>query len=327
MDLTLDDQQLALQEELRRFLGNEMTPERRRAMTSEPGGVDRRLWRQLAEMGVFSLTVAEADGGVGLGLADATIVFEELGRALVPGPLVATFLAAGFVDGAADGTIVVGVVDAGPDDLVVEHLDALDRLVLVGEAIVACPPPAGRAIARPLDPMTPVHHVRAGDVDAGEPVAGALSADRICRDGSLLIAALQVGLAQTAVDLANDYAKSRQQFGRAIGSFQALKHLLADAVSAADIARAGVHAAAVAIDEHEDGDDVARDAELRTLVAAARIVASRAAHLAATTCIQVHGGMGYTWEVEAHLLLKRSMVLDQALGGIAGAERTVEESL
>ncbi|MCU1401402.1 MAG: acyl-CoA dehydrogenase [Acidimicrobiales bacterium] len=325
MDLTLDDGQLALQEELRRFLTNEMTPERRRAMSAEPGGVDRAFWLRLAEMGVFSLTLSEAAGGVGLGIDDATIVFEELGRALVPGPLVATFLAAGFVDGAADGTIVVGAVDRGPEDLVVEHLEALDRILWSGDPATVTDVPRGRLITRPLDPTTPVSHVRATDIGPGDTVDPALR-DGLLRHASLLVAAFQVGLAQAAVDLATDYAKSRQQFGRAIGSFQALKHLLADAAAATDIARAGVHAAAVAINEHDDAD-VEPVARLDVLAAGARIVASRAAHVAATTCIQVHGGMGYTWEVEAHLLLKRSMVLDQSLGGIASAERTVEESL
>ncbi|MCU1387509.1 MAG: fadE27 [Ilumatobacteraceae bacterium] len=325
MDLTLDDGQIALQEELRRFLANGISPERRRAMTAEAGGVDRAFWLRLAEMGVFSLAVPEADGGVGLGLDDATIVFEELGRALVPGPLVATFLAAGFVEGAADGTVIVGAVERGPDDLVVEHLEALDRILWIGDPSTVTGAPVGRLIARPLDPMTPVSHVRASDIAPGDPLDPVLH-DRFRRDASLLGAAFQVGLAQTAVDLATDYAKSRQQFGRAIGSFQALKHVLADAAAATHIARAGVHAAAVAINEHDDAD-AERLAPLDVLAAGARIVASRAAHLAATTCIQVHGGMGYTWEVEAHLLLKRSMVLDQSIGGTSWAERTMEDSL
>ena len=325
MDLTLDDGQRALQEELRRFLANEMGPERRRTMTTEPGGVDRAFWLQLAQMGVFGLCVPEAEGGVGLGIDDATIVFEELGQALVPGPLVATFLAAGWVYGAADGTTVVGAAERGSADVVVEHLDALDRIIWIGDPSSVTRAPAGRPIARPLDPMTPVHHVRAADIADGDAIEPARLVG-FRRDSALLAAAFQVGIAQTAVDLANDYAKSRAQFGRAIGSFQALKHLLADAAVATDVARAGVHAAAVAINEHE-GDDDEGLAHLCVLAAGARIVASRAAHLAATTCIQVHGGMGYTWEVEAHLLLKRSMVLDQSPGGIEWAERTVEGSL
>ena len=90
------DDQVALQGELRRFLADRVTPEARRAVIDMPGAVDRDLWRALGGMGVFALTLPEADGGVGLGLADATIVCEELGRACVPGPLLGTFLAAGL---------------------------------------------------------------------------------------------------------------------------------------------------------------------------------------------------------------------------------------
>jgi alkylation response protein AidB-like acyl-CoA dehydrogenase len=97
------------------------------------------------------------------------------------------------------------------------------------------------------------------------------------------------------------------QFGRVIGSFQALKHLLADAQVGVEVARAAVNAAGVAADE--GGEDAGRAAD------AARIVASRAADRATRTCLQVHGGMGFTWDLDAHLLLKRAMVLDAAVGG------------
>jgi alkylation response protein AidB-like acyl-CoA dehydrogenase len=115
---------------------------------------------------------------------------------------------------------------------------------------------------------------------------------------------MQVGLGQAAVDLAVEYAKGRTQFGRAIGSFQALKHLLADAAVGVEVARAAVHAGAVAVDESGDAGGGAG-------VHAARVVASSAARRATATCIQVHGGMGYTWELDAHLYLKRVLVLDQ----------------
>ncbi|HKE75218.1 MAG TPA: acyl-CoA dehydrogenase family protein, partial [Acidimicrobiales bacterium] len=114
MDFEPTDDQAALQGELRRFLADRVTPEARRAIAELPGAVDRDLWRELAALGVFTLTLPEADGGVGLGLADATLVFEELGRALVPGPVIGTFLGAGLgLPGAAAGEAVVGLVPAG----------------------------------------------------------------------------------------------------------------------------------------------------------------------------------------------------------------------
>jgi alkylation response protein AidB-like acyl-CoA dehydrogenase len=122
---------------------------------------------------------------------------------------------------------------------------------------------------------------------------------------------MQVGLGLAAVELGTGYAVQRRQFGRAIGSFQAVKHLLADAAVGIEVARAAVDAAAVTVDERADAADRA--------VAAARVVASGGAAAAARACIQVHGGMGYTWELDAHLLLKRVLVLDQTPATVEAA--------
>ena len=135
---------------------------------------------------------------------------------------------------------------------------------------------------------------------------------RLRRDAGLLSAALQVGLAAAAVAMATE-TTSREQFGRAIGSFQALKHLLADAQVAVEVARSAVQAAAVAVDE--GGEDADRAAH------AARIVASGAADRATRTDIQVHGGMGFTWDLDAHLFLKRTLVLD---AGIATPDDAID---
>ncbi|HEV7759619.1 MAG TPA: acyl-CoA dehydrogenase family protein [Acidimicrobiales bacterium] len=304
MDFELSDDQAALQQELRRFLETRVTSEARRAAADQPGAVDRALWRELADMGVFGLRLPEADGGVGLGLAEAAIVFEELGRVAAPGPLIATHVAAsaGLVDGAASGQTVVGLLPADAHPVLVEHLDGLDTLLVVGPDAVERVDPAprgatGHPVERPLDPLTPVHLLDA--VPHGDPIGGA-DVVRLVQDAGLLAAAFQVGLAETAVQMGTQYAKERKQFDRPIGSFQAVKHLLADAQVSVEIARAAVHAAAV----------VENDARA---VHGARIVASRAAHRATTACIQVHGGMGYTWELDAHLLLKRALVLDVAV--------------
>jgi alkylation response protein AidB-like acyl-CoA dehydrogenase len=103
VDLEPTDDQVALQSELRRLLADRVSPEARRAVAELPGAVDRHLWRELAGMGIFTLALPESEGGVGLGLAEAALVFEELGRAAVPGPLIGTFLAAGLV--AAEGRL------------------------------------------------------------------------------------------------------------------------------------------------------------------------------------------------------------------------------
>ncbi|HEY7068948.1 MAG TPA: acyl-CoA dehydrogenase family protein [Acidimicrobiales bacterium] len=318
MDLEPTDDQAALAAELARFLADRVTPEARRAAAGQPGAVDRDLWRALGELGTFSLTVPEARGGVGLGTAEATLVFEELGRAAVPGPLIGTFLAAGLdvaVAGAAGtGDAAVGLVPAGRPAFV-EHRAGLDALLVVSpDGVALAGPPdaaAGRPVSRPLDPLTPVDVV--DELPEGEPVGGPDLAVRLRRDAGLLAAALQVGLAGGALVMATDYAQGRVQFGRPIGSFQALKHLLADACVAVEVARAAVAAAGVAMDEA--GGEAGR------AVDAARIVASRAADRATRACIQVHGGIGFTWELDAHLFLKRALVLDV---GVWSADDAVE---
>jgi alkylation response protein AidB-like acyl-CoA dehydrogenase len=338
MDFELSDDQLSLQGELRRFVGDRVTAETRRAAAELPGAVDRELWRELGGLGVFALTVPEADGGVGLGLADATIVFEELGRAAVPGPLVGTWLAAGrggdgappavadLAARAAAGEAVVGVVPAG-DPAFVEHLAALDALLVVADDRVTLvdPPVSSRPVARPLDPLTPVDVVDRlpeGTALGGPDVAaGSRSA------GAVLAAALQVGLAEAAVALGAGHARERVQFGRVIGSFQAVKHLLADAQVLVEVARAAVQAAGVEVDDAlraQQGDGALDEGDrerVHRAVDAARVVASRAADRATRACIQVHGGMGFTWELDAHLYLKRALVLDV---GVGSAEAAVE---
>lgn len=315
MDFEPTDDQQALQAELRRFLADRVTSEARRTIAGLPGAVDRDLWRELGGMGIFSLTVPEAEGGVGLGLADATLVFEELGRAAVPGPVIGTFLAAGLgADVSAPartGEAVVGITPSGSPAFV-EHVAALDALLVVGETevVLAGRPAGARPVARPLDPLTPVDVVDA--LPAGTTVGGAELAARLRSAGALLAAAMQVGLADAAVAMGTAYAKDRTQFGRVIGSFQAVKHLLADAQVQLEVARAAVQAAGVEVDDAAAGDTGA--AQARRAVDAARIVAGRAADRATRACIQVHGGMGFTWELDAHLLLKRALVLDVGIG-------------
>jgi alkylation response protein AidB-like acyl-CoA dehydrogenase len=321
VDFELDAEQVALRDELRRLLATSCSSESRRAAIAFPGGVDRGLWRTLSGVGVFALCQQESDGGVGLGMADATVVFEELGRALVPGPVIATFLAAGVIDGASTGTNVVGVVEGG-ERVVIEHLDGIDTLIVVdadGVRRVHARSTRGTVLERPLDPLTPVHLVES--VAGGEPAGDAEVAARWRRDGALLVAAMQVGIGAGALEMAVEYAKQRRQFGRVIGFFQALKHLLADALAEVETARAAVQAAGVEIDEDAAASVVAR------AVAGARILASAAAEHTANTCIQVHGGMGFTWELDAHLFLKRSLLLDTQFGGVERSFEIMEAAL
>jgi alkylation response protein AidB-like acyl-CoA dehydrogenase len=308
VDFELSDDQVALVEGIRSLLQGRFGIDAVRALESSDG-VERIAWRELAETGVFSLVVPEDDGGVGLGHADAVLVFEELGRALVPGPVVPTFLAASLVEGAASGDAVVGMIErptAGP--AFVEHLPALDVLLVLDDDGVATIDPsklAGTRLHRPLDPLTPAWRVE--DLPAGTNVAGADVAEQLRLRGAVLTAAVQLGLAEGALDLAVAYAKERQQFGKVIGSFQAVKHLCADMVARVEVCRAAVYMAGVCLDDPEVGDPV-------RAASVARLLANNASSDNGRDCVQVHGGMGYTWEVDAHLYLKRAWVLATTFG-------------
>ncbi|MFE0421452.1 acyl-CoA dehydrogenase family protein [Streptomyces sp. NPDC058953] len=272
MRFRLTDDQRALKAATRGLLDRVHPPKAVRAGADDAAGpvLDPAVWTAVADAGVFALRLPEAEGGVGLGAPEAVLVFEELGRALAPGPLVATHLAAGRVPGAATGETVVTRVDGG----LVAHLAAADTVD--GD-------PAGAVPLRSVDPLTPLHRAPGPGADAPyDPV------------GALLTAAEQLGTAGRVTELAVRYAGEREQFGRPVGSFQAVKHLCADMLVRTELARAAVYAAAVTGDPAE--------------IAGAKLLADEAAADNARDCVQVHGGMGFTWEADVHLHLKRAWV-------------------
>jgi len=329
MDFEVTGFQDELADGIRRLCEGRFPLEAVRSRESTGHTVDRDGWKELGEAGVFHLCLAEEAGGVGLGLAEASLVFEALGRSLVPGPLVASHLAAGLVDGADDGTTVVGLVErpaagavgTGCLPVVVEHLADLDVLLVLSDEGVGRLDPASLGatpLPRPMDPLTPVWSV--ASLPDAEPVAGPEVAAWWRRDGAVLTAALQVGMAQWACDLAVAYAKERVQFGRPIGGFQAVKHLCADMAVRAEVARIAVQAAAVTVDQPDVGDpDVA--------AAGAKLLADEAAVTNGRSCIQVHGGMGFTWEVPAHLAYKRARVLATTFGTDGALAEQLAQSL
>jgi alkylation response protein AidB-like acyl-CoA dehydrogenase len=284
MDLDLDDDQRALRDGVAALLEGRFDSDRIRA------GFDRAMYDELAAAGVFSL---RADG---FAWADAAVVFEELGRHCVPGPLVACLLA-------NDGVVTV-VERAHP--VWVEHLDVIDTLfVLDGDAVSRVDPSTlnGEPSPWPLDPLTPV--TRVDDLPDG--TAHAADAGDWRRAGAVLTAAFLVGLADRDTEVAVAYAKGRVQFDRPIGSFQAIKHLCADMVTRTEMARAAVYAAAAHLDTPELPG-------LDRSVSTAKLVAGEAAIANGKASTQVHGGMGFTWEVDVHLFLKRAWVLDTHFG-------------
>jgi alkylation response protein AidB-like acyl-CoA dehydrogenase len=302
MDFTLSSDQQALREGVREFCSKRYGEDALRAFTA----ADTELWRDLGELGVFGLTVSEAGGGAGLGMAEAVLAFEELGRALVPGPLVASFLAAGVIDGAITGESIVTLLEDHGDSSLVEHPGLAHRVARVGGDGVQVTDTAAltmQTVPSPMDPLTLVARM-AGEFPQEESVGEAVEW-RL--RGALATAAYQLGIAHAVTDRSVAYAKEREQFGRTIGSFQAVKHILADMFVRAELARAAVYAAGVTVDDPGVGDPA------RT-VATAKLLSDEAALLNTKAAIQVHGGMGFTWEVPLHLFLKRAWVLSTTFG-------------
>ena len=312
MDFRVTEEQQTLRDGVRSFCQERVSVEHLHELASKDG-FDRSLWKELAELGIFALRQPEERGGSGLGMAEAALVFEELGRCVAPGPLVWSHLAADIVDGAASGAVVVGALDltgAKAEPYLVEHWKALDVLLLLKPDGVERLDPkrlAVRTVPTPLDPLTPLHH--ADQLPRGERVAGADVARRLRLEGTALVAGQLLGIAEATLDLAVSYAKVREQFGRAIGSFQILKHMMADMFARQELARAVVYAAAATLARPEVGD-VGRAAS------SAKLVAGEAAMKNARACIQIHGGMGYTWEIPAHYYFKRAWVLESWFGTV-----------
>ncbi|MFG2293962.1 acyl-CoA dehydrogenase family protein [Streptomyces sp. NPDC048603] len=307
MEFRLTEDQRDLRAGVRELLAGRYGREALRASLDTGTAVDRALWRELGEAGFFALRLPEEDGGVGLGLPEAVLVFEEAGRALVPGPLVATHLAAGTVPGAAEGRAVVTAYDLAGG--LVAYLAESDAVLGAGVPDGGLPDggwsrvglPDGTATAS-VDPLTPLHRV------AGAGVAGAYR-----EQGALLTAALQLGSALRTVELAVAYAGEREQFGQPIGAFQAVKHLCAQMLVRAELARTAVYAAAVTGVPAE--------------TAAAKLLADEAAVRNARDCLQVHGGMGFTWEADVHLHLKRAWVRAEQWCTAAEAEEALAADL
>jgi alkylation response protein AidB-like acyl-CoA dehydrogenase len=319
VDLQPTDDQASLVEMITSFAADRFPIETVRSF-GKSDGFDRSLWTELAALGTFGIAVPEDQGGVGLNFIDAVLVHEALGTGLVPGPLVAATLAAGLVNGVIDGSVVPCIIDVGNQGPhVVENFRASDVLLVVDDAgigVVESDTVSGTDVAHPTDPTTPVTILTS--LPKTNPIGDAELANKWRQRGSLLASAQLSGNSSGSTSLAVAYAKEREQFGRPIGSFQGLKHLLADSWIRTEVARSSVWSAGVTVDEPEVGS-------VDRAVAGARLTAARAATENAKTCVQVHGGMGFTWEVDAHLFLKRAWILETQFGSIDDAAEVVAQ--
>ena len=313
MDLTLGPEQESVRDAIRGMLADRLPLARIRAHPE----VDDAVWREAGDLGWFTLGLPESTGGAGYGLPEEMILFIELGRSLAPGPWLGTLLAAHAHAGGAAGRRVA-VVDDPADALVrdgrlagtadgVADAAGVDAFLVVGGTHVRWVAPDARGLTvavRPsIDLSRPLARVRfdgvaAEDVDAD---AAALRAR-----ATVLVAAEAVGVAERTLEASVAYAKVRQQFGRPIGSFQAVKHRCADMAVRAEVARSITTWAAVAVRDGEP--DAART------VREAKALAGDAALANASDNVQNHGGMGFTWEADAHLYLKRAWLLEHQFG-------------
>ena len=318
----MTQQSSAVQEELRQlastFLSRECTPSHVRRAWEPDADVDRSLWHAMAELDLLGINIPEAFGGLGLGDGDLVVLLEEAGYAGLPEPLLET---AGIVapiirdhgtpeqqeqwlPGIVSGDILATVqltnggfapYGATADLVLIEHNDGLHLV-------------AGKDVGvSSVQSMDYARHVAALSVTDYSPsrLPGAALEDARIRAAAAAAAVLN-GVSLRMLDMTVSYAKEREQFGRAIGSFQAVKHMLAEIACAVETARPSAWYAAAAIGSG------APDAALSS--SAAKAAANAAASLASLHALQVHGGIGFTWEHDLHLWMKKAKVLEESYG-------------
>jgi alkylation response protein AidB-like acyl-CoA dehydrogenase len=306
VDLIPDEDQSAIEDTIVSFLSDMLPVERLRDPASYGGAAEAGVWSQLCELGLFGLGLPEEQGGLGLGLPEEALVARALGRHLVSPGVLAQLCAPHLAsDEATREALIAGEARAA--------FAISDGYVLDGEGagwIVVFGP--GGASLRARGDLTLA--ATEGGLDQTmqfERIEGGAGSGQPALRIEVLVAAYLVGIAQAATDMAVEYAKTREQFGQPIGAFQAIKHSCADMVTRASAADTQTLYAATVFGA---GENDAVEA------AAARVLAKRASFENAKANVQTHGGMGFTFECDAHLFLKRAMVMDM-LGSDARARR------
>jgi alkylation response protein AidB-like acyl-CoA dehydrogenase len=306
MRFTFTDEQRAFQRAVRDFLAKECPPEHVRAMTTDPTGRSPKLWKGLAGLGVAGLTVPEDDGGLGGDETDLVLLLQEAGRAALPEPLLETAAVGVPMLRAIGGDLArewLPRVAAGDAILTVAMSGVTLADAHVADVILT---PSGPVLPSDLQ-LEPLPSIDATRRLFALQVPGIDDAafDR----GALAAAAVLCGIADRVVELGATYAKERHQFGKPIGSFQAVKHLLADALLGLEFARPLVYRAAWSV---ATGDE-----QRSRHVSMAKSYASDAAMNACRASLQVHGAIGYTHEHDLHLWLNKATALAHAWGTAA----------
>lgn len=337
MDFTFTEDQLLFQESVREFLVNEVTAETIRALWETDSGRSDALWAQLAELGLTGMTVPESFGGLGMNELDFILIAQECGYVAMPSSLVhqslvavptinaltgekGEALAAEWLPKVAEGSakVIVGL----ESNALVEDAHIADLLIMQqGDQLHALT--ADQFTYQYNESVDPSRKLFTIDWQAsadtliadGEPAQQLIAAalDR----GALGVAAESLGLSQRMVDAAVAYTADRQQFGKPIGSFQAVKHLMANIAVKLEYAKTPVYRAAYAVAHNLSTASVN--------VSHAKIVATEVGQLAARNTMQSHGAMGYTWEVDLQIFMKKAWVYNNAWGGVAFHEQRVAD--
>ena len=317
MNFEIDEQQRDFAASIDAALGAANIPDAVRAWAAGDTAPGRKIWAQLSDLGVTALMVSEQFDGIDAHPVDLVVALERLGRWNVPGPVTESIAVAPILladderSGALAAGEVVATVAAPPQVPRAVDADTAGLVLLVADGAVGEATPGERHAS--VDPARHLFEVTAsGDTHPAD-VARAFEI------GALATAAQLVGAAQAMLDASVSYAKQRSQFGTVIGTYQAIKHKLADVLIAVEMARPLVYGAALAL---ADGSpDTARD------VSAAKVAAADAALLAARSALQTHGAIGYTQEHDLSLLLLRAQALRSAWGDPTWHRRRVLEAL
>lgn len=317
MNFEIDEQQRDFASSIDAALGAADVPAAVRAWADGDTAPGRKVWNQLAELGVTALLVAEAFDGIDADPVDAVVALERLGYWAVPGPVTESIVVAPLLlaederSAALAAGESIATVALPPQVRYAVNADFADLVLLAGEGRVA--DATAGASHDSVDPARRLFEVSAdGD---GRPADTA----RAYEFGVLATAAQLIGAGQAMLDQSVAYAKQRTQFGRVIGSYQSIKHKLADVHIALELARPLIYGAALAL--AQNSPDTARD------ISAAKVAAADAALLSARSSLQTHGAIGFTQEHDLSLLLLRVQALRSAWGDPALHRRRLLEAL
>jgi len=335
MELAFTEDQLMLRDTVRELFRREGSADQLRAVWNGDATRFDRVWSTLGDMGVLTMCAGKNAGGMGMTELDLVLLLEEAGRAALPDPLVETAAVAVPLLAAAEGATAARWLDvlgggkamaavafpgqqhivfgADADLILAWHEDELHAVA--GDAVAATPV---QSVDR-ARPLATVSWQPGADTLLARGVAVYDARTRAHQRGALGAAAQLCGLTQHMLDMTVDYVKNRHQFGRPIGSFQALKHKLADTFINLEFARPVVYRAAYALAEN--------DPDAALFVSAAKARASDAALSGAKACLQCHGAMGYSFEYDLHMWMKRAWTLAAAWGDARWHRRQVGNNL